>query len=61
MKIHVSLEENDSFVLSELHRCAVFCLLQCGTQIYDTDLVMVDRTLTDICFEDTVVLYVRPV
>uniref|UniRef100_A0A3Q1I9T8 PH domain-containing protein n=1 Tax=Anabas testudineus TaxID=64144 RepID=A0A3Q1I9T8_ANATE len=38
----------------ELHRCAVFCLLQCGTQIHDTDLVMVDRTLTDICFEDTI-------
>ncbi|XP_041667578.1 rhotekin-like [Cheilinus undulatus] len=39
----------------ELHRCAVFCLLQCGTEIYDTDMVMVDRTLTDICFEDTVI------
>uniref|UniRef100_A0A7N9ANU3 Rhotekin-like n=1 Tax=Mastacembelus armatus TaxID=205130 RepID=A0A7N9ANU3_9TELE len=39
----------------ELHRCAVFCLLQCGTHIHDTDLVMVDRTLTDICFEDTVI------
>ncbi|XP_030599152.1 rhotekin-like isoform X2 [Archocentrus centrarchus] len=39
----------------ELHRCAVFCLIQCGTQIHDTDLVMVDRTLTDICFEDTVI------
>ncbi|MED6282003.1 hypothetical protein CHARACLAT_027554, partial [Characodon lateralis] len=39
----------------ELHRCAVFCLLQCGTEIYDTDLVMVDRTLTDICFEDIIV------
>ncbi|XP_040014024.1 rhotekin-like [Xiphias gladius] len=39
----------------ELHRCAVFCLLQCGTEIYDTDLVMVDRTLTDICFEDTII------
>lgn len=39
----------------ELHRCAVFCLLQCGTEIHDTDLVMVDRTLTDICFEDTIV------
>ncbi|XP_059213871.1 rhotekin-like [Centropristis striata] len=39
----------------ELHRCAVFCLLQCGTEIHDTDLVMVDRTLTDICFEDTVI------
>ncbi|XP_023121244.3 rhotekin-like [Amphiprion ocellaris] len=39
----------------ELHRCAVFCLLQCGTEIQDTDLVMVDRTLTDICFDDTIV------
>ncbi|KAM4720243.1 rhotekin-like isoform 2-T2 [Anableps anableps] len=40
----------------ELHHCAVFCLLQCGTEIYDTDLVMVDRTLTDICFEDTIII-----
>ncbi|XP_035996330.1 rhotekin isoform X2 [Fundulus heteroclitus] len=39
----------------ELHRCAVFCLLQCGTEIHDTVLVMVDRTLTDICFEDTII------
>ncbi|XP_054469000.1 rhotekin-like [Anoplopoma fimbria] len=39
----------------ELQRCAVFCLLQCGTEIHDTDLVMVDRTLTDICFEGTII------
>ncbi|XP_067339992.1 rhotekin-like isoform X2 [Channa argus] len=39
----------------ELHRCAVFCLLQCGTEIQGTDLVMVDRTLTDICLEDTII------
>uniref|UniRef100_A0A8C8LUW7 REM-1 domain-containing protein n=1 Tax=Oncorhynchus tshawytscha TaxID=74940 RepID=A0A8C8LUW7_ONCTS len=39
----------------ELHHCAVFCLLQCGREIYDTDLVMVDRNLTDICFEDTII------
>ncbi|XP_028272944.1 rhotekin-like [Parambassis ranga] len=39
----------------ELHRCAVFCLLHCGTEIQDTDLVMVDRTLTDVCFEDTII------
>ncbi|XP_035524095.1 rhotekin-like [Morone saxatilis] len=39
----------------EQQRCAVFCLLQCGTEIHDTDLVMVDRTLTDICFEDTII------
>ncbi|CDQ72354.1 unnamed protein product [Oncorhynchus mykiss] len=39
----------------ELHRCAVFCLLQVGGEIHDTDMVMVDRTLTDICFDNTIV------
>ncbi|XP_025032302.1 rhotekin isoform X3 [Python bivittatus] len=38
----------------DLHRCAVFCLLQIGTEIYDTEMVLVDRTLADICFENTV-------
>ncbi|XP_015275271.1 PREDICTED: rhotekin isoform X1 [Gekko japonicus] len=38
----------------DLHRCAVFCLLQIGTEIYDTEMALVDRTLTDICFESTV-------
>ncbi|XP_072190537.1 rhotekin isoform X9 [Excalfactoria chinensis] len=40
----------------ELHRCAVFCLLQLGVEIYDTEMVLVDRTLTDICFENAVLL-----
>ncbi|CAI5650676.1 unnamed protein product [Oreochromis niloticus] len=39
----------------ELHRCAVFCLLQLGEEIFDTDMVIVDRTLTDICFDNTIV------
>ncbi|KAM9744082.1 rhotekin isoform 1-T1 [Menidia menidia] len=39
----------------ELHRCAVFCLLQLGGQIFDTDMVIVDRTLTDICFDNTII------
>ena len=41
---------------AELHRCAVFCLLQLGVEIYDTEMVLVDRTLTDICFENAVLL-----
>lgn len=45
-----------SFSFVELHRCAVFCLLQLGREIFDTDMVIVDRTLTDICFDNTVVL-----
>ncbi|NXL54819.1 RTKN protein, partial [Podilymbus podiceps] len=39
---------------AELHRCAVFCLLQLGAEIHDTPMVLVDRTLTDICFESAV-------
>ncbi|XP_068168019.1 rhotekin isoform X1 [Antennarius striatus] len=39
----------------ELHRCAVFCLLQLGGEIFDTDMVIVDRTLTDICFDNAIV------
>ncbi|XP_025047688.1 rhotekin [Alligator sinensis] len=38
----------------DLHRCAVFCLLQIGVEIYDTEMVLVDRTLTDICFDNGV-------
>ncbi|NXU51833.1 RTKN protein, partial [Turnix velox] len=38
----------------ELHRCAVFCLLQLGAEIHDTPMVLVDRTLTDICFESAI-------
>ncbi|NXK42415.1 RTKN protein, partial [Piprites chloris] len=38
----------------DLHRCAVFLLLQVGAEIHDTPTVLVDRTLTDICFEGAV-------
>ncbi|KAM3831508.1 rhotekin isoform 4-T6 [Vipera latastei] len=38
----------------DLHRCAVFCLLQIGTEIYDTEMVLADRTLADLCFENAV-------
>ncbi|KAG1943600.1 rhotekin isoform b [Pimephales promelas] len=44
----------------ELHQCAVFCLLQLGTEIHDTDLVIVDRTLTDICFNEPVIFTDAP-
>ncbi|KAI5102303.1 rhotekin-2 [Silurus meridionalis] len=32
-------------------RVAVFCLMKIGTEIFDTEMVIVDRTVTDICFE----------
>ncbi|KAM9546352.1 rhotekin isoform 16-T17 [Salvelinus alpinus] len=45
---------------NKLHRCAVFCLLQVGAEIHDTDMVIVDRTLTDICFDNTIVFEASP-
>ncbi|XP_069609722.1 rhotekin-2 isoform X1 [Ranitomeya imitator] len=37
-------------------RYAVFCMLRLGHEIFDTDMVIVDKTTTDICFENTIVL-----
>ncbi|XP_051900662.1 rhotekin-like [Pristis pectinata] len=39
----------------DVHRYAVFGLMQIGCDIYDTEMVIVDRTMTDICFESAVV------
>ncbi|KAG9268545.1 rhotekin-2 isoform X1 [Astyanax mexicanus] len=36
-------------------RVAVFCLMKIGTEIFDTEMVIVDRTITDICFEGVTV------
>ncbi|KAM9466114.1 rhotekin-2 isoform 1-T1 [Clarias gariepinus] len=33
------------------HQVAVFCLMKIGSEIFDTEMVIVDRTMTDICFE----------
>ncbi|XP_042357507.1 rhotekin-2 [Plectropomus leopardus] len=32
-------------------RVAVFCLMQIGSEVFDTEMVVVDRSVTDICFE----------
>lgn len=38
-------------------RFAVFVLLKIGTEIYDTAMVNpVDRSMTDICFDDIITL-----
>ncbi|XP_053560373.1 rhotekin isoform X2 [Bombina bombina] len=39
----------------ELHRCAVFCALQLRGEVHDTEMVFIDRTSTDICFENPIV------
>lgn len=37
-------------------RVAVFCLVQIGAEVFDTQMVMVDRSVTDICFEGISIL-----
>ncbi|XP_070772505.1 rhotekin-2 [Enoplosus armatus] len=32
-------------------RVAVFCLMQIGSEVFDTQMVVVDRSVTDICFQ----------
>lgn len=32
-------------------RVALFCLLQLGSEVCDTEMVVVDRSVTDVCFE----------
>lgn len=39
-------------------RVAVFCLLQMDSEVFDTQMMVVDRSVTDICFEGTFILYV---
>ncbi|XP_007523416.1 rhotekin isoform X2 [Erinaceus europaeus] len=38
----------------DLHRWAVFLLLQLGEDIQDTETILVDRTLTDISFQNSI-------
>merc|ERR1712154_750088 len=39
----------------DYRKYAVFCLLKVGTEIYDTSMIIdVDRTMTDITFEDVI-------
>ncbi|GFR05608.1 rhotekin [Trichonephila clavata] len=41
----------------DYRRFAVFCLLKIGTEVYDTAMINnVDRSMTDIAFEDVITL-----
>lgn len=45
------------FSQSDYRRYAVFCMLKIGTDIYDTTMISdVDRSMTDITFEDVILL-----
>ncbi|XP_067834238.1 rhotekin-like [Heptranchias perlo] len=52
LRIPLMWKDTDYFKnKGDSHRYAVFCLLQIGCDIYDTEMVIADRTMTDICFQ----------
>ncbi|XP_078390983.1 rhotekin isoform X2 [Cetorhinus maximus] len=56
LRIPLMWKDTDYFKnKGDFHRYAVFALIKIGCDIYDTDMVMVDRTMTDICFENSFV------
>ncbi|KAM4703372.1 rhotekin-2 [Rhinophrynus dorsalis] len=56
IRIPLMWKDSDHFSNKEKsQRHAVFCMLKLGKEIYDTDMVIVDKTKTDICFENVIV------
>ncbi|XP_075072437.1 rhotekin-2 [Mixophyes fleayi] len=55
IRIPLMWKDTDHFGNKEKsQRYAVFCMLKLGQEIFDTDMVIVDKTMTDICFDKTV-------
>ncbi|KAM4730463.1 LOW QUALITY PROTEIN: rhotekin-2 [Anableps anableps] len=48
------MRDSDHFNRGSSRRVAVFCLMQIGSEVFDTDMVVVDRSVTDICFEGVI-------
>ncbi|XP_077351135.1 rhotekin-2 isoform X2 [Festucalex cinctus] len=36
-------------------RVAIFCVMQMGCQVFDTKMAVVDRSITDVCFEEVTI------
>lgn len=61
--VNTGLHSVDELIHTFLHypgsrRVAVFCLLQIGSEVFDTQMMVVDRLVTDICFDGTSILFV---
>lgn len=39
-------------------RMALFCMMHLGSEVFDTEMVVVDRSVTDVCFEGVTILLV---
>ncbi|XP_029465600.1 rhotekin-2 [Rhinatrema bivittatum] len=56
IRIPLMWKDTDHFSSKEKsRRYAVFCMFKMGTEIFDTDMIIVDKSVTDICFENVTV------
>ncbi|XP_005386007.1 PREDICTED: rhotekin-2 isoform X3 [Chinchilla lanigera] len=62
IRIPLMWKDSDHFSNKERsERYAIFCLFKMGAEVFDTDMLIVDKTITDICFENmTVFKEARP-
>ncbi|XP_073097094.1 rhotekin-2 isoform X3 [Manis javanica] len=53
IRIPLMWKDSDHFSNKERsQRYAIFCLFKMGAEVFDTDMVIVDKTITDVCFEN---------
>ncbi|XP_032347365.1 rhotekin-2 isoform X2 [Camelus ferus] len=56
IRIPLMWKDSDHFSNKERsQRYAIFCLFKMGAEVFDTDMVIVDKTITDICFENVTI------
>uniref|UniRef100_A0A5F9C8B6 Rhotekin-2 n=1 Tax=Oryctolagus cuniculus TaxID=9986 RepID=A0A5F9C8B6_RABIT len=56
VRIPLMWKDSDHFSNKERsQRYAIFCLFKMGAKVFDTDMVIVDKTVTDICFENVTI------
>ncbi|XP_074238385.1 rhotekin-2 isoform X3 [Saimiri boliviensis] len=56
IRIPLMWKDSDHFSNKEQsQRYAIFCLFKMGANVFDTDVVNVDKTITDICFENVTI------
>ncbi|XP_028917528.1 rhotekin-2 [Ornithorhynchus anatinus] len=56
IRIPLMWKDSDHFSNKERsQRYAVFCLFKMGAEVFDTDMVIVDKAITDICFENVTI------
>uniref|UniRef100_A0A8C5PA93 Rhotekin 2 n=1 Tax=Leptobrachium leishanense TaxID=445787 RepID=A0A8C5PA93_9ANUR len=56
LRLPLMWKDSDHFGNKEKsQRYAVFCMLKLGKEVFDTDMITVDKAMTDICFENRIV------